>query len=112
MSASPIKSCPVADDWEDHIAKANVAMEQIDSIHGAVVQVREYLSVLPKISLTLQEQHKDLVNAVVGKDQISAEYVLAMQKQSAKMYMIVIGSLLFILVFVLTGQSFGFLGKP
>lgn len=92
-------NCKVAAEWESVKGK-------ITETHATSVTLAEYLPHLKKLD-ALEDIKDHLMRAATGKDQID----IGVAKMLFKILGITITALLFIIVFLLTGSHWGFLGS-
>lgn len=90
--------CPVADDWLNHTMKAEQAIKKVDTMHELLENIQQHTVHLQKLdNLDL------LVEAVTGKNEQDNKLVILI----SKIFGVAIVGLVIVIVFLLTGQSFG-----
>lgn len=106
--------CPLAKEWESHSRRINESARKIDEMHMSMTALLkntthlEKLDELKNISAIMTDMRDKTFDVATGKDQMSTKTVHLL----VKILSTVIVGLLAALVFVLTGQHFGFLGIP
>lgn len=127
MSVKPNGSyyCPVGEEWGKHREEAKVCMQQVDIMHESVAEMLNHIRYLDKldklekletIALSVQEMKDKLVEVIVGKNQIPGEAfdkmieeLKQMRASTFRLIFVIIAGLLGVLVFLLTGEHFGWL---
>lgn len=91
-------SCPVGRDWESHKIKADMAIVKVNDMNQTMNKILLHTEHLSKLDAL-----PTLVDALVGKNKGDNEKVILISKILGA----VICGLMFIIIFLLTGEKFG-----
>lgn len=107
------------DRWNEHVLESKATFRKVDDMHFVLNKTlahMEHLSKLDNISEGITEMKDNLLDAVTGKDHVSTKTYEVMFSQVSRLnsftYKIlsaVILGLLGVIVFLLTGQSLGWI---
>lgn len=94
--------CQLSDQWEEHRKEAKDAIYKVDEMStnmGLIIEHTQHLKKLDKLDIIAES----LLNAATGKDQMPTKTAHLI----FKMFGVVMLGLIFVIVFLLTGQKLG-----
>lgn len=109
--------CPLDDDWINYKTRLIKLAEKIESTDHGMEILKSHVGHLTKldklenIAASMLDIKDSLLEAATGKNQIDKETVQRLMKTQGYIFGLVILALTVILVFLLTGESSGWVGS-
>lgn len=100
----PLKRCPLNSDWEGYYSEFQTIIEKVDNAHKRIGQMLEHTQHLSKLD-ALEDIRDSLISKATGRDQIDSKIALLLFRILGA----VIVTLLFVILFLLTGQKLNLL---